>query len=158
MKKISLLIIVLSGMLLTQSFNIPQMGFIKGLSAKFWPSVILLITCFLGIILWFSSKSENLVIQVENTTKANPFFKNRVLLSIILFFFYIIGLKICGYIVSTILFQIIFLYILNYRNWHKVIAISGISTFLFFFLFHNLLGALLPCGIGFFRELTMLLY
>ena len=128
------------------------------LGPDFWPKGILLGIIFLSGILLV----KNIVFLMRRDVKPSslrieqePY---RLLLVIAVSFAYAFGMGIFGFLLSTIVFQIMLLYLLKVRRILLIILVSLINTAMLYVLFILLLNMLLPPGVGIFRTISLLFY
>jgi len=128
------------------------------LGPDFWPKGILLGIIFLSGILLV----KNIVFLMRPDVKPSslrieqePY---RLLFVIAVSFAYAFGMGIFGFLLSTIVFQIMLLYLLKVRRILLIILVSLINTAMLYVLFILLLNMLLPPGVGIFRTISLLFY
>jgi len=81
-----------------------------------------------------------------------------VALSAIALALYLGLMNVVGFIVATLIFTILSALVMGYRKYGKLALFAVISTVALFGLFGKVFYVPLPRGIGFFRELSYLLY
>ncbi len=129
---------------------------------EFWPRIILvLMICLSGILLFKNIVS---MIRAETNPKTGETPKGiaqepyRFLLVVIASFAYAFGMGVIGFLLSTMTFQIIFLYLLRIRRFSSILFVSLLNTALLYILFIRVLNMLLPAGVGVFRTFSLMFY
>jgi putative tricarboxylic transport membrane protein len=137
-------------------FNIRKWSFIKtyiGMGSETWPVIVLaaiiLLSALQVFLSAFGDKASS--ISFENLTV-------QVLLAMGLLAGYIYSLEYIGFLVGTLLFQWIFIALINqYKN--KLYAFAPILvTVSIFFLFVKIMYVPLPRGMGLFRTFSSFFY
>lgn len=129
---------------------------------EFWPRIILLLLiCLSGILLIRNIASLAKAARTSKIEEASrrivqePY---RFLLVVALSFAYAFGMGLIGFLLSTFLFQVIFLYLLKVKKISSLIFIPFINTAMLYALFIVVLNMLLPTGVGAFRTFSLLFY
>jgi putative tricarboxylic transport membrane protein len=129
---------------------------------EFWPRAILLLIIFLSGILLIRSITSSIKSQKasapENVSKGIAQEPYRFLLVILVSFGYAFGMGIIGFILSTILFQMVFLYLLKVKRFLSIVLISLLNTAILYIMFIRVLNMILPAGTGLFRTFSLLFY
>jgi len=133
-------------------------SFQGGLGPGFWPKLVLGLLVFLSIINLFSifkKKPNNKKVEKETAIKKDYF---KLYNSIILMILYVILINMIGFICLTPIFLILLFWILGYRKkiLNPIIAVG--IVILMVYVFPNVLYLMLPRGIGFFREISLIFY
>lgn len=123
------------------------------MGSETWPEIILATIILLSALQVFLSvfRDKESSISFENVT-------TQVLLVIGLLGVYIFSLEYIGFLIATLLFQWIFIALLNqYRNKLYVVA-PIVVTVSIYVLFVKIMYVPLPRGIGLFRAFSSLFY
>lgn len=137
-------------------FNIRKWSFIKtymGMGPEMWPIIVLGAIIILSALQVFLSAfgGKESSISFENLTA-------QVLLAMGLLGAYIYSFEYIGFLIATLLFQWIFIALINqYRNKRYVFA-PIVVTVLIFILFVKVMYVPLPRGMGLFRAFSSLFY
>jgi hypothetical protein len=124
----------------------------------FWPRGILLGMIFLSGILLIKSITSLIKHEIKKSSMRNVQEPYRLFLVIAVSFAYAFGMGILGFLLSTILFQVIFLYLLKIKRFLSIILVSLLNTAMLYILFIQVLNMLLPTGVGVFRTFSLLFY
>ena len=129
---------------------------------EFWPRAILLLMIFLSGILLIRSITSFIRDQKTSTpgdaSKGIAQEPYRFLLVVLVSFAYAFGMGVIGFILSTILFQMVFLYLLKIKSFLSIVLISLLNTAILYILFIQVLNMILPAGTGMFRTFSLLFY
>ncbi len=129
---------------------------------EFWPRIILvLMICISGILLF-----KNIASLIKTRKRAEmgatsqgiaqePY---RFLLVVVASFAYAFGMGVLGFLLSTVLFQILFLYLLRIKRFSSILFVSLLNTAMLYVLFIRVLNMLLPTGVGVFRAFSLIFY
>jgi hypothetical protein len=128
------------------------------LGPDFWPKGILLGIIFLSGILLFKNIIPLIKHEIKKSSMKSEQEPYRLFLVIVVSFAYAFGMGIFGFILSTIVFQIIFLYLLKAKRFLSIILVSLLNTAILYILFIQVLNMLLPPGVGIFRTISLLFY
>ncbi len=71
---------------------------------------------------------------------------------------YLAAMNIVGYVLSTLVFTAVAVFVMGYRKWGKTALFAVISTAALFLLFGKAFFVPLPRGLGILKELSYLLY
>lgn len=126
-----------------------------------WPQLLL------GLLIFF------LVINMYNIYKRTPkeerniksitgvnyksFYKNKLIIGIVILFVFALGLEYIGFILSSFLFSLTYSRLLGEKRIPKLLLYSFLSVVVLYFLFSKGLGIMLPRGVGIFRDFALLL-
>jgi putative tricarboxylic transport membrane protein len=129
---------------------------------EFWPRIVLvLLICLSGILL---IKNITSLVKAERTSKTEEATQGiiqepyRFLLVVAASFAYAFGMGVLGFLLSTILFQMIFLSLLKIKRFASILFVSLPNTDMLYILFIRVLNMLLPAGVGVFRTFSLLFY
>ena len=139
----SAIIILICGLLFTQVSAIRETGF-EVIGPKFFPTAVLCLIIALTVIVLGSSIKSKENNDAKFISKAQSI---RVLVTFVLFTFYILGLKYIGFIISTIIFLFAstsFFYGKIDKGLINLSIFSIITTIVIYFLFNNFFGIILP--------------
>lgn len=139
----SVIIILLCGLLFTQVNAIRETG-LEAIGPRFFPTAVLCLIIALSIIVLGASVKSKEVNDEKFITKAQSI---RVLVTFILFTFYILGLKYIGFIISTIVFLFAstsFFYGKVDKGLINLSIFSVVATIIIYLLFNNFFGIILP--------------
>jgi hypothetical protein len=128
------------------------------LGPDFWPKGILLGIIFLSGILLIKNIISLIKHEIKKSSMKSEQEPYRLFLVIAVSFAYAFGMGIFGFILSTIVFQIIFLYLLKAKRFLSIILVSLLNTAILYILFIQVLNMLLPPGVGIFRTISLLFY
>ncbi len=128
------------------------------LGPDFWPKGILLGIIFLSGILLIKSITSLIKHEIKEPSMRNVQEPYRLFLVIAVSFAYAFGMGILGFLLSTILFQVIFLYLLKIKRFLSIILVSLLNTAMLYILFIQVLNMLLPTGVGIFRTISLFFY
>lgn len=156
---VSILLIAFAGFLFYRTYYFTR-GTMPSqeLVATLWPRVILGLLVFVSIIklinaFVFHKKKEE--IKYKKAIYGKSFLIFQVLLLIALYTF---GMNYVGFILSTLFFQIILLYILKQRNVLVLIGLPVFLTIVIGIIFLAILYVPFPRGIGTFDKFTLFIY
>ncbi len=155
---ISLIMVIISTGLFYTTYNFKQVGHSTGtFDAAFWPKIILvliLIFAFIQVLIGIKTiKREG---KLPNISMKLP--RKTFILSILIIILYIASMDILGFLLSTLLFQILFLLNLHEKRLSVIFLVPTIMTVIYYVLFIKVLFAPLPRGIGIFRMFSLLFY
>lgn len=155
---ISLIMIIISVGLFFATYNFKQVGHSMGtFDAAFWPKMILgLILIFAFIQVLIGIKSIRKEGKLLNISMGFP--RKTFILSILIITLYIVSMDILGFLLSTLLFQILFLLNLHEKKISVIFLVPTIMTAIYYVLFIKILFTPLPRGIGIFRMVSLLFY
>ncbi len=129
---------------------------------EFWPRGILFLMIVLsGIVLakqiagFLKSRKAQTSEKSITQTESDPY---RLFLVIVVSFGYAFCMGILGFLISTILFQLIFLYLLKVKRLVSIVFVTLVNTAMLYLLFIRVLNMLLPAGVGIFRTFSLLFY
>jgi putative tricarboxylic transport membrane protein len=129
---------------------------------EFWPRAILLLIILLSGILLIRSITSFIKNQKASTpgdaSKGIAQEPYRFLLVVLVSFGYAFGMGVIGFILSTILFQMVFLYLLKIKSLFSIILVSLLNTAILYIMFIQVLNMILPAGTGIFRTFSLLFY
>ena len=129
---------------------------------EFWPRIVLvLLICLSGILLARNMIALVKTGRIPKTGEASKGIAQepyRFLLVIVISFAYAFGMGVIGFLLSTFLFQVIFLYLLKVKKISSLILVPLINTSMLYVLFIVVLNMLLPTGMGIFRAFSLLFY
>ncbi|HHY46134.1 MAG TPA: tripartite tricarboxylate transporter TctB family protein [Firmicutes bacterium] len=154
---------LLSALLIAVAQRIPRMSFTRGPSAGFWPTVILTMMSICGIALALSADKGKQT-HAPASSKGDLRTQKGALplgspgVCIILLLLYLASLQVLGFLLATVVFQVLYLYILRVRRAGPLLFTPVLVTIALFFFFTRVVYAPLPRGMGIFRTLSMLLY
>jgi len=116
-----------------------------GLGAGGYPKFITVILCTLAIILSIQSyfKMRKNLKDERKTTAKELLSVGALALS---FFLYLVSMKYIGFLISTPIFLLLFLYQYGERNWIRMILVSVITPALIYVLFQYVFKVILPNG------------
>lgn len=155
---ISSIMIIISIGLYFISSNFKIVGHSTGIfDAAFWPKFLL---GLLFILLCIQILKN--ITKIKNEGKLSnisiKFSKKTLILSLLIIAVYIISIDVLGFILSTFLFQVIFLKILHEKKISIIIFVPTIITIICYILFIKVLFIPLPRGVGIFRMFSLLFY
>jgi putative tricarboxylic transport membrane protein len=84
--------------------------------------------------------------------------KSRMLMILVVSLVYAYAMTLIGFIVSTPIYIIIIMYLMQYRKPFHLIGYSLLMLVVFYLIFINLSEIRMPRGYGIFRELSFLFY
>jgi hypothetical protein len=142
-KIVSAVFMLFSLAMFASTFAIEEHSFVQGLSARFWPQAVLVFLFGLSLSLFFAKKEEE-------GGEAKPSLR-QILVCCLYFTGYIVGLQITGYVIATLLFQVLFLLYMDIRSRKALVLIPVITTGAMLAAFKGLLNVLLPAGLWFFQ-------
>jgi len=142
-RRVSVVFMLFSLVMFTSTFAIEEHSFVQGMSARFWPQTVLTLLFGLSLSLFFAKKGENAKEDGPHTL--------QILTCCLYFSGYIVGLQIMGYLIATLLFQILFLLYMGIQNRKALVLIPVIVTGIMLAAFKGLLNVLLPSGLWFFQ-------
>jgi len=128
------------------------------LGPDFWPKGILLGIIFLSGILLLKSIIPLVKHEVRKSSTGSVQEPYRLFLVIVISFAYAFGMGIFGFLLSTIVFQIVLLYLLKVKRVFLIIFVSLLNTAILYILFIVALDMLLPPGVGIFRTISLFFY
>jgi len=133
-----------------------------GWGAEVWPQAILLMLMVLLSINMYqiyrkgkSTKTLDLA-QLRRFSLA-AFIKSKMFLAMASLAIYALSLQVAGFILSTLVFFMVYARIVGQKN-VKILAISSfVATFAVYFVFSRALGVMLPRGVGILRVFAIFL-
>ena len=130
------------------------------LGPEFWPKGILLLLILLSGILLIKDITSVIKPQGASPLEKPPqkSERYRFVLVILLSFAYAFGMGIFGFLISTVAFQFIFLYLLKVKRIVPILLVSLLNTAMLYVLFIVVLNMLLPTGVGIFRAISLYFY
>jgi len=128
------------------------------LGPDLWPKGILLGIIFLSGILLVKNITSLIRHELKRSSKTIEQEPYRLFLVIGVSFAYAFGMGIFGFLLSTIVFQVVLLYLLKVRRFVLILLVSLLNTAVLYVLFILLLSMLLPPGVGIFRTISLLFY
>lgn len=141
-KTLSLVFMLFTLAMFASTFGIEEHSFVQGVSARFWPQLVLAFLFALSLSLFVSRKGEG------GEAGPSPL---QTLVCCLYFAGYIIGLQIMGYVIATLLFQVLFLVYMDVRNRKALVLIPILTTCAMMAAFKGLLNVILPSGLWFFQ-------
>lgn len=127
---------------------------------EFWPRGILLLMILLTGVLLIKNITSLLRPQsapvAEKSSQERG--RYRFVLVVALSFAYAFSMGIFGFILSTFVFQLIFLYLLKIKRLLSIVLVSLLNTAILYALFILVLNMLLPTGVGVFRTISLFFY
>jgi hypothetical protein len=142
-RTVSIVFMAFSIAMFACTFSIEMHSFVQGVSARFWPQAVLVLLFGLSLSLFVSSEGEAGV--------QGPSFL-KTIACCLYFSGYVIGLQITGYVVATLLFQVLFLLYMGIRSRTALVLLPLITTGVMLGAFKGLLNVLLPAGVWFFKD------
>ena len=147
-QRISAVIFMLFSLaMFASSFMIEEHSFVKGLTAQFWPQFVTIVLFCLGMMLFAQAKTAQ-------DPPAVPW--SKIIVCMLFFLGYVLGLDLLGYVIATYLFQALFLRHMKITSLGGSIIFPAISTFVLLAGFKWALGVLLPVGVGIFQTINRL--
>lgn len=147
--------------MLIHAFSLHEIRRFGEVGSGFWPLLILSSATILSFILlikeWRLKGGEK---EGRLGEKEEDFGKNRlkVFLSILCLLFYVIGMPFIGFILSTFIFILIFIFVLGERRKWRLMLSPLLVTGLIVLVFGKLITIPLPKGVGFFAAFSRLFY
>jgi putative tricarboxylic transport membrane protein len=87
-----------------------------------------------------------------------PISRGKAATGIALAIAYIVGVIYLGYLLATLLFLLVFLWLAGKRNWRTIVPVSVIGAFAFTYMFQKIVFVSLPTGVGVFDSVTVWVY
>ena len=130
------------------------------LGPEFWPRGILLLMILLTGVLLIKNitsllKPQSAPVAEKSSRESSRY---RFVLVVVLSFAYAFGMGLLGFILSTFVFQLIFLYLLKIKRFLSIVLVSLLNTAMLYVLFILVLNMLLPAGMGIFRTFSLYFY
>lgn len=130
-------------------------GSLTTFGPNFWPRIILILLFVFSFIQTLMSIKKKKKISFAIT----KFSENKTLIfTLIIVALYIATMNILGFIISTLLFQIVFLMNLNVKKLSTITLVPVTMTVMLYLLFIKLMHTPLPRGIGIFRMFSLWFY
>ncbi|KAF0193728.1 MAG: hypothetical protein FD169_2318 [Bacillota bacterium] len=131
-----------------------------GWGAEVWPQVILLaLIILLGVNIYQiyrRNTSTPKPSQLRQTDLAS-FIQSKMFLAMASLFVYGISLQAAGFILSTLVFFVVYARIVGQKNVKALVLSSFVATFAVYFVFSRALGVMLPRGYGVLRDFAIFL-
>ena len=124
---------------------------------SFWPKCILVVIMIIAVASIISEIIKQKKGIIENTEKGKINYK-KLVLAVSLSCLYAFSLEYLGFIISTLLFQFLFLLLQGVKKVSTLILTPFILTTLIYVIFVLAMSIVLPRGVGIFRSLSLLLY
>jgi putative tricarboxylic transport membrane protein len=130
------------------------------LGPEFWPRGILILMILLTGVLLIKNITSLLKPRTVPATEepSQERGRYRFLLVVALSFAYAFGMGLFGFILSTFVFQLVFLYLLKIKRFRSIVLVSLLNTGMLYILFILVLNMLLPTGVGIFRTFSLYFY
>jgi len=158
----NIIVSIFAFFLFIYSFTIPEGIGQKAMSPNIWPAILLILVSFLSGILFVNSlrekKEKRKNIFEEPNDKNDSILSKKLFISLILIFMYFFLLPYLGAIISSIIFLIIYIYILDIRKFNNLIIFPIFFVYFVVLLFGKILSIPLPRGIAIFRTFSSLFY
>ena len=142
------------------SSQFKQLASYQAIGPEFWPQLLLIgIMVLTGIglardVIAYAKRRRNPV-QQDRAAGAG---RSILLISMVVAFAYAFGMQWLGFLLGTVLFQVVFMYVLQVRRLQPLLLVTLVNTGLLFGIFIKLLNMPLPRGVGFFRDLSLFFY
>lgn len=131
------------------------------LGAEQWPQLILRALIFLMIVnivkIYRATPAEKRNFEEIKSIDFSAILKNKLFLGIILILIYAFSLELAGFILSTIVFIIVYARLIGEKRVKVLVGSSFAMTFGLYILFARGLSIMLPRGYGFLRSLALML-
>lgn len=108
---------------------------------SFYPIIVSTITIILAILLLISSYRMKNAPQNHNFSKTGLY---KIGIGVVYFAIYFYFIPKIGFIISSIIFMVLFMLALGLRDWKKVIIIPIVTTIVIYYLFAIILKIRLP--------------
>jgi putative tricarboxylic transport membrane protein len=89
---------------------------------------------------------------------SEPISRSKAATGIALAIAYVVGVIYLGYLLATVLFLLVFLWLAGKRNWRTIVPVSVIGAFVFTYMFQKIVFVSLPTGVGVFDSVTVWVY
>ncbi|MBO8138311.1 MAG: tripartite tricarboxylate transporter TctB family protein [Desulfotomaculum sp.] len=154
---LGIFILAFTGVMYYEAANFEFNASITTIGPDYWPKIILAGMLILSVLLIIDivRRKGRLVGKKDEEPKKYPY-NFWIILGIILAYTFII--KIVGFIVSTFLFLISAMWILQIKKPHVLLTLTVSITIIMVVLFPKLMMVPLPRGTGVFRTFTLLFY
>ena len=149
-KIIAIVLMLFSAVFFAATFQITVHTFATGLSARFWPQMMLVILFGFAALLYAQAR------QNQGKEPQTPW--RHVAICCAFFVAYVLGLEILGYLFATLFFQMLFLRYLGIRSFIGCVVFPCVITATLILIFVKGLGVMLPYGTGPFHAINTTLW
>jgi len=128
--------------------------------AEVWPQLILFaLIVLLGVNMYQIYRKNTLTPSASQLQQMGlaAFTKSKLFLAMASLFIYGLSLQAAGFILSTLIFFVVYARIVGQRNVKALLLSSFVATFSVYFVFSRLLGVMLPRGYGVLRDFAIFL-
>lgn len=128
------------------------------LDAVEWPRILLgllIVLLVFNIINTLKKRKEGETFKIEFDIK--KIIKSKLFIAIVLLFIYVVALDYTGFIVSSIIFFMLYSRLLGEKSIPKLVISSILSVGILYIIFNTMLGINLPRGTGVFRSFALFL-
>jgi putative tricarboxylic transport membrane protein len=153
-------ILIGSLVLYAASSQFGQLAPYEGVGPEFWPQLLLLgIIGLTGVGLARDAvaylRRERSTLRVDGAAAAG---RSILLVAMAVAFGYAFGMQWMGFLAGTVIFQVVFMYVLRVRSIASLAIVTLVNTGLLYGIFIKLLSMPLPRGVGIFRDLSLFFY
>lgn len=148
-------------LMLIHAFGLHEIRRFGEVGSGFWPLLVLSSATFLSFVLWIKEwrlkgieKEEGLE-EKEGSSREN---RVKVILSVLCLFFYIIVMPFIGFILSTLLFVFLLIFVLGERRKWVLMLSPPLVTGLIVLVFGKLIAMPLPKGMGVLAAFSRIFY
>lgn len=139
---ISVLLIIVAGLIINETRHFPKLSG-TDVGAAFFPNLLSCLLILLAVILIVNSlrgkKNER-----EEASQRNSWRKPGI--GFVAVIIYLVLIYYLGFYISTPIFLILFMWMIQYRKWMPVLASAGLATLFIYEVFEVLLKVPMPTG------------
>lgn len=128
--------------------------------AEVWPQVILVALIVLLLVNMYQVYRKNTLTSKSTSVEkidVSAFFRSKLFLAMISLLVYAMSLQAAGFILSTLIFFVVYARIVGQKNVKTLMVSSVAATFAVYFVFSRALGVMLPRGYGVLRDFAIFL-
>ncbi|MBS3985437.1 MAG: tripartite tricarboxylate transporter TctB family protein [Selenomonadales bacterium] len=133
-----------------------------GWGAQVWPQAILLMLIFLLCVNMYQVYRKGAGTQANELAELRrlslaALVQSKLSLAMLSLFVYAMSLQAAGFILSTLVFFMVYAKIVGQKSAKLLVLSSFIATFAVYFVFSRALGVMLPRGVGILRDFAIFL-
>ncbi|KJS23225.1 MAG: hypothetical protein VR72_02195 [Clostridiaceae bacterium BRH_c20a] len=155
---INVFLLLLAGYFYKLTYSFKQISKYDVMGPGFWPRIVLVF--LMGLIIFAIvieiRKMIKKVSQEEDKNQKISY--KKFIFALVVSFGYFFIMRYVGFVIATLVFQGMFLFVQGVRQVKILILTPSVLTLLLFILFIKLMYLPLPKGIGIFRSFSLLLY
>jgi len=126
-----------------------------------WPQILLALLIFFIAVnmydIYKRTPKEGRNLSTITGVNYKGFYKNKLIIGIVILFIFALALDYIGFILSSFLFSVAYSRLLGEKRISRLLLYSFLSVVFLYFLFSKGLSIMLPRGVGIFRDFALLL-